>query len=354
MVVLAILTAWAGTAADLDFAHRLYGEGQFQAAAKEYRAFLSERPDGARADEARFYLAESLVQTGARGDALPLYETLAAKERPADDRRATCLLRLGLLSYEAGSLPAAETALRRYVQDRPDAPERSYAWNALGECRLAAADAPGAKAAFAAAALAAPKGHALHEQVRFGVGRAAALADDAPAATAALTEVADGASAHAGEAGRALAEFLYRRKDFAGAAARFAKLADAGGTAAPSFRFNAGLASEKAGRLDDAVAHYQRASALPDADTAAGSLVRLARLERERQHSEAARTAARTLLDKFPNAPQRADAELALALLDSDAGKTKEARAALDAWLARNAEHKQAAAARERHGLVIA
>ena len=168
MVVLAILTAWAGTAADLDFAHRLYGEGQFQAAAKEYRAFLSERPDGARADEARFYLAESLVQTGARGDALPLYETLAAKERPADDRRATCLLRLGLLSYEAGSLPAAETALRRYVQDRPDAPERSYAWNALGECRLAAADAPGAKAAFAAAALAAPKGHALHEQVRFG------------------------------------------------------------------------------------------------------------------------------------------------------------------------------------------
>lgn len=105
---------------------------EYVAAAADFRAFLSERPQDLRAADARFYLAESLFALGRYGEAASAYAEFL-RERPDHRQAVTALYRQGLARLAAGDAagcPLLKSALER----APRARDAAAAKEALGRC----------------------------------------------------------------------------------------------------------------------------------------------------------------------------------------------------------------------------
>ena len=134
VVMSTLIAVSIADAADLRFAHGLYRDKRYQLAADEYKSFLDANPGDPKADEARYYLAESLVQLQRLTDAAAAYEQVSSSDR---NYRKAALFRAGTIRKRSGEIPKAEKSLERFVVEFPDEADAPGAWLLLAECRLA-------------------------------------------------------------------------------------------------------------------------------------------------------------------------------------------------------------------------
>lgn len=164
--------AWADEAADqYAVAAGHYHAERWNLAAEEFRAFLAAYPQDARRHEARFYLAEALVQSRRFGEAAPLFDQLAGASEVDEAVARKARFRAGETAYFSGNLGGAARHLeefrRRYGDDRLMA----YVLPYLGELALKRGDAETAQQRFAEGMEGFPQGP-LEDECRYGQARA--------------------------------------------------------------------------------------------------------------------------------------------------------------------------------------
>src|SRR4051794_1134730 len=135
-ILVALLTFVAvstSDAADLRFAHGLYRDKRYQLAVDEYKSFLSANPADPKTDEARYFLAESLVQLKRLNEAATAYEAVSGADH---NLRKSALFRAGTIRKRSGDLAKAQKALEQFVVEFPDDADAPGAWLMLSECRF--------------------------------------------------------------------------------------------------------------------------------------------------------------------------------------------------------------------------
>lgn len=137
---------------ELDFAHGLYRQKRFELAADEYASYLKSHPDGPAANEAKFFLAESYVQTKKEAEALPLFKMLIeqASKTPGaipEPQWTQSLFRAGQISFNRKQFDAADKYFQTFLDRFPDHALRGQAIYLLAESRLERNDPAGAEQA---------------------------------------------------------------------------------------------------------------------------------------------------------------------------------------------------------------
>lgn len=154
MCVITLTVAARG--GELDFAHGLYRQKRFELAAEEYASYLKNHPEGPAANEARFFLAESYVQTKKEAEALPLFETLVdqASKSPGsipEPQWTQSLFRAGQISFNRKQFDNAAKYFQSFLDRFADHPLRGQAIYLLAESRLEVGDQAAAEKALSLA-----------------------------------------------------------------------------------------------------------------------------------------------------------------------------------------------------------
>ena len=146
-----------------------YQQQRWKLAAAEFRTFLADFPNHAKASRAMFYLAESLVQ-------LREFEAAATEFRefrrkfPQDRLANKALFRSGEASYLAGNLKDAERDLGEFQTQAPDDPLNAYVLPYLGDIAAQGGDAAKARQLFSQGLDHYPQGP-LQDDCRFGLAK---------------------------------------------------------------------------------------------------------------------------------------------------------------------------------------
>jgi TolA-binding protein len=147
-----------------------YDRGRWDLAIESFRGFLNEHADHARASQARFFLAESLVQTRQFAEAAQQFRDFLAKQPdPRYARKA--LFRAGESSYFAGQWEAADSDLRKFQSQDSKDKLNAYVLAYLGDVALRKKDAPDAEKWFNEGLKKFPLGP-LQDDCRYGLARA--------------------------------------------------------------------------------------------------------------------------------------------------------------------------------------
>jgi TolA-binding protein len=236
-----------------------YQNHRWNLAAAEFRAFLADHSADDRANRARFYLAESLVQLGD----LPAAAELFARLRDSTDAELArkALFRTGEAEYLSGRIDEAEQDLRLFCERYREDKQNGYALSYRGEIALARNRAGEASRLFKTALDRFPDGP-LVEDCRFGIARACLKQDQTDEARRRLAELAAARGSRAADAHYLLATIDYADRDYQAAARSFAAATELAGN---------GPLAEKS-RLGRGRALYH----LQDYDEAAASLEGLA------------------------------------------------------------------------------
>jgi len=157
-----------------------YANARWPLAVEEFEQFLESHPDHARAESARFYLAEALLQSG-RFQAAHRHYAEYLKNRPDSEHAAQAQFRLGETRYLDGQHAEARGALQQFTEAHPDDPLTAYAMTYLGEIALADAKPDEAREAFQQGLKLFPDGP-LAQQCRFGLARSLEALGDAEGA----------------------------------------------------------------------------------------------------------------------------------------------------------------------------
>ncbi len=310
-VLLVSTSAWADTADDqYTLAAGYYSQSRWQEAADGFRAFLKVHASHPRAEAARFFLGEALVQVGSYDEAHTAFNEYL--KHSTNDRYARqALFRSGESAYLTGKAVEAKKALQDFRQQYPDDPLGAYALPYLGDLALQKGDLADSESSYRTALSEFPGGP-LADDCRFGLGRtlerrgefaeaerffaflidnqSGTLADDAKLQLG-LMQYNRGQYA---EAEATLLQFeqqfadsgllthaLYwlgmsqtAQDDWQSASDTFARAtADAEHPLAAAIEFSAGEASRKLGRHDEAIAKFARVLELwPDSEWADDSL----------------------------------------------------------------------------------
>jgi TolA-binding protein len=163
--------AWAGNADDqYTVATGHYAASRWELAAETFTEFVSVYPDHEKADSARFYLGQSLVQIGRFADAR-VHFTALLKADPDSRFAKHALFRNGESAYLAGKTDLAQADLEVFHEKYPDDSLCAYVLPYLGEIALAAGDATKAREYFSQAIGSHPEGP-LADDARFGLAQA--------------------------------------------------------------------------------------------------------------------------------------------------------------------------------------
>ncbi|MCE9554546.1 MAG: tetratricopeptide repeat protein [Planctomycetes bacterium] len=103
-----------------------YAAHRWDLAATEFRTLLDRFPQSARANEARYFLGESLVQSGHFRQAAEVFGQLVDRKPEPQIARRT-LFRQGEALHLAGDAASAEPVLRMYLQQYSDDPSAVHA-----------------------------------------------------------------------------------------------------------------------------------------------------------------------------------------------------------------------------------
>lgn len=163
-----------GDAADDDFAVATghYAQQRWKLAGEALAEFIAKHPADDRRHQARFLLAESLVQLGRLEQAAPLFDQYL-KDDPHGRYVAAATFRSGEIAFLAGDLDRAGRQLEQFCKLYPDDRYAAYALPYLGETALARGDAAAAAARFEQALQKFPNGP-MQDECRLGLGRALA------------------------------------------------------------------------------------------------------------------------------------------------------------------------------------
>jgi cellulose synthase operon protein C len=228
-------------AADLRFAHGLYRDKRYQLAADEYKSFLDANPGDPKANEARYYLAESLVQLQRLTDAAAAYEQVSSTDR---NYRKAALFRAGTIRKRSGEIANAERSLERFVVEFPDEADAPGAWLLLAECRLASKKTDAARHAIQKARPNIEEGSRWWGRLQLVDVELLKLSGKNAKAINALNALAASRDPLAAEAALRLGTVLFAERKFAEAAASFDRTAATSKDAnvVRQAKYNAGLA----------------------------------------------------------------------------------------------------------------
>jgi TolA-binding protein len=162
---------WGGLAEDqYAIAAHHYSQQRWEFAVAEFTEFLVQYPDHDRAENVRFFLAESLIQLRRYQDAHQRFAEYL-QSSPEGKYHQQCLFRLGETLYLDGQHQRAREYLERFAREHGEDNLCGYALPYLGEIHLAAGDPDAAHEAFEQGLQRFPSGP-LADQCRFGLARA--------------------------------------------------------------------------------------------------------------------------------------------------------------------------------------
>jgi len=163
-----------GDAADDDFAVATghYAQQRWKLAGEALAEFIAKHPADERRHQARFLLAESLVQLGRLEQAGPLFNQYL-KDDPHGRYVAAATFRAGEIAFLGGDYGRAAERLEQFCKLYPDDRYAAYALPYLGETALARGDPAAAAARFDQALQKFPDGP-MQDECRLGLGRALA------------------------------------------------------------------------------------------------------------------------------------------------------------------------------------
>ncbi len=338
-------------------ARLLHDAGEYEMALERAEAWLGAYAGHDQETEAEFLRAESLYLLGRLDDASDAYESwLTAHDDHRDAELAT--LRYGLCRYELGDDEGARAALEPVAPLASDSPIYRAAWLALGE--IAFADEQWETAATRLLGYAAfDSGVASRDAALLKAGLALERLDRlAPAADAfrsVLNEHPD--SDEAGGAAVALARVLEASGDGQGAERTLRTLVEerpSDGLAPASMR-RLGQMAHAAGRMDEAIAWYERAIAGGETEAASGARLDLVRALLAAKNNERALRELGLLPDELSDGHRATAGALGVvtlsrlgrneeAIQSADRALTDDRRALLDRSLDRLARFERARA----------
>jgi len=240
LILLLLLGTASAEAADLRFAHGLYRDKRYALAAEEYKKFLDENPNDAKADEARYFLGETCVQLQKLDAAADAYEAVTTSDKTY---RMSALFRSGTVRKRLGDPAKAQRAFERYVGEFPDGVDAPTAWLLLADCRLALNQTEGAQVALRNARKTIDEGSKWWGRLQLteaDLNRALGRSD---ASIETLRALADSRDPLAPDASLRLGAILFDEKKFSEASTAFGRTAAATRDAAVARRanYNAGL-----------------------------------------------------------------------------------------------------------------
>lgn len=147
-----------------------YQQRRWKLAADEFRTFLADYPQHAKASRATFYLAESLVQLRKFSEAVELFREFR-RLAPQDRLAAKALFRAGEAGYFAGRLEDAERDLNAFLQSSPGNPLCGYVFPYLGDIAAKQHDPAKAQTLFRQGLERFPQGP-LQDDCRYGLAGA--------------------------------------------------------------------------------------------------------------------------------------------------------------------------------------
>jgi tol-pal system protein YbgF len=112
------------------FAYHQYNQGKYEQAIANFRRYLEGYGQTEAADNALFWIAESLNAQGRSSEALREYERLLA-DYPRSDRAAAALFKKGVLLLQLERREEGVTTLRSIITQYPAAPEATQATQEL-------------------------------------------------------------------------------------------------------------------------------------------------------------------------------------------------------------------------------
>jgi TolA-binding protein len=321
---------------------RHYSRARWELAVEEFKTYLDQFPQHARAGDVTFFLAESLVQLGQFDEARQRYAEYNA-EHPAGRYAQRARFRVGEAAYLAGNFQDARPDLQRFWQEYPEDVLNGYALGYLGEIALDAEQAEKAHEYFALALKQFPDGP-LTTECRFGLGRALELLGEANSALQFFRYVASQSqSPLRDDAQLQLAILLYRQQEHELSAAasqkfleqypgsellahaaywlgmnqlamgRWPQAASTFRTAAEDFpehtlasaiHFSAGEALRRSGDVKAATAFYQKvADSWPDSRWSDDALQTLVQMSLEANQPSQATHWGEVFQQRFPESP---------------------------------------------------
>jgi len=147
-----------------------YAQSRWQLAVDEFRRFLDEHPNHAKANEATFFLAEALLQSGRTSEAEAFFRQYLGRE-PKGKYLRPALFRAGEAAYLGGKHDLARADLRRFRSEFPDDKLNAYVLPYLGDIALGQADVIAAARCFRDGLTQYPQGP-MQDDCRFGLARA--------------------------------------------------------------------------------------------------------------------------------------------------------------------------------------
>lgn len=147
-----------------------YGHARWELALAEFEKFLKNFPAHDKADQASFYMGESLVQLRRFKEASQQFRTLVDRQ-PDEPLARKVLFRAGEASYFAGELDKAQPALTEFLKRHPDDKLNAYVLPYLGDMALEQGSTLEAEELYRRALSEFPDGR-LQDDCRFGLARA--------------------------------------------------------------------------------------------------------------------------------------------------------------------------------------
>lgn len=148
----------------------LFDREQWELATKEFRGFIEAHPEHPKADQAMFFLGETLLQTGRTEEARSYFRTYLSR-RPDGAYAAQALFRSGEAAYLLNQPEQARAAMEKFRSKYPDDPAGAYVLPYLGDLALGRGDAAEAERCFREGLSKYPQGP-LQDDCRFGLARA--------------------------------------------------------------------------------------------------------------------------------------------------------------------------------------
>lgn len=318
-------------ASDLDFAHGLYGRKEFLLAVEEYQNFLRKNPTGTLAEEARFFLAESLVQLKRPVEALESYAVLTADADAMRRNYRMALYRTGEIQFDRGDLPKATQAMRKFVAQFPGDPLLSRVNYLIAEAEFSGGRFAEAETAFAEAAKS--TNAAIATNAKIGRAKALARLGRVADATASIEELMRANTATDND------RLLYSLGAMLLDAAKIESALDAFDRLLRQFprsryvaaaRLGRGRALDKLNRADDAQAAFRdllEESAWPNGDDGrADAWLWYGLSQLKQKKPEQAAITFRQAARLFPGNARSAEYAFYTAVADLEHGKAKDAR----------------------------
>ena len=216
--------AWADAGDDqYAVAAEHYRQQRWKLAADEFTSLVQQFPDHARRDEAEFFLAESLVQTGEFAAAAEHFGTYRQRQ-PQGRFAKAALFRAGEAAYLGGQNDDAERQLTAFLAEHGDDELAGYAMPYLGRLALDAGRYDVAEKRYREALDKFPAGP-LAEEAQFGLARAQEQQDNYAAAETGYAAIAARADSPIADVAQfRLGLVRYTRGDYAAAEKSFAEL----------------------------------------------------------------------------------------------------------------------------------